>query len=77
MLSMVFECLMEPGGPYQANLVRAERVNHDGFGTPSEEFDRFFGIVHETCRDLVGPDWTPEFEAAWAAQIARVLDASK
>jgi len=77
MLTMVFECLMDPGGPYQANLVRAERVNHDGFGTPSEEFDRFFGIVHETCRDLIGPDWTPDFEAAWVAQIGRVLAASR
>ena len=28
MLTMVFDCLMNPGGPYQANLVRAERVNH-------------------------------------------------
>jgi hypothetical protein len=42
MLTMVFNCLMDPGGPYQLNLVRAERVNHDGFGTPNEEFNRFF-----------------------------------
>jgi len=74
---MVFECLMDPSGPYQANLVCAERVNHDGFGTPSDEFDRFFSIVHETCRDLLGRDWTVEFEAAWIAQIERVLGASK
>src|SRR4051812_24834305 len=52
MLAMVFECLMDPSGPYQLHLVRGERVNHDGFGTPNDEFDRFFGVVHETCRDL-------------------------
>ncbi|WP_293677707.1 globin [uncultured Phenylobacterium sp.] len=69
MLTMVFDCLMDPGGPYQANLVRAERVNHDGFGTPAEVFDRFFWIVMETCRDLLGPDWTPAFEAAWTTRI--------
>ena len=74
---MVFECLMHPGGPYQANLVRAERVNHDGFGTPAEVFDRFFGIVQETCRAILGSDWTPEFEAAWTAQIDRVIEASR
>ena len=73
MLTMVFQCLMHPEGPYQLNLVRAERVNHDGFGTPSDEFDRFFWIVFEVCRDLSGPDWTAEVEAAWRAQIEVVL----
>jgi hypothetical protein len=77
MLAMVLECLMSPDGPYQLHLVRAERVNHDGFGTPPGEFDRFFGVVHETCRELAGPDWTPEFDAAWRAQIARVIEGSQ
>ena len=76
MLTMVFGCLMDPDGPYQLNLVRAERVNHDGFGTPNEVFDRFFGIVLETCRELAGEEWTPEFDAAWTARIAQVLTAS-
>ena len=77
MLTMVLDCLMAPEGPYQLNLVRAERVNHDGFGTPNEEFDRFFGLVHETCRDLAGEGWTPAFEAAWRARIARVVAGSR
>ena len=72
MLTMVFGCLMDPGGPYQLNLVRSERVNHDGFGTPNEVFDRFFGIVHETCRDAMAEDWTPAFEAAWQSRIAQL-----
>ena len=70
MLTMVIQCLMDPGGPYQLNLIRAERVNHDGFGTPNDQFDRFFWIVLETCRDLAGPDWTAAVEAAWQTQIA-------
>lgn len=74
---MVFTCLMDPAGPYQANLVKSERVNHDGFGVPPERFDRFFGIVKETCRELLGDDWTPEVEAAWSAQIRQVLAASR
>ncbi|MBL8771848.1 MAG: globin [Phenylobacterium sp.] len=77
MLAMVLNCLMDPGGPYQLHLVRAERLNHDGFGTPSQEFDRFFGVVHETCRDLAGPDWTAEYDTAWRAQIDRVLQGSQ
>jgi hypothetical protein len=77
MLTMVFGCLMDPNGPYQLNLVRAERVNHDGFGTPNDEFDSFFEVVKETCRDLLGSDWTTATEAAWTAQIKRVTAATK
>lgn len=72
MLSMVFGCLMDPAGPYQVNLVKSERVNHDGYGTPNNEFDSFFQIVKETCRDLLGSDWTAAEEEAWNTQIARV-----
>lgn len=77
MLSMVFGCLMDPAGPYQVNLVKSERVNHDGYGTPNDEFDSFFQIVKETCRDLLGSDWTAAEEAAWNAQIARVTAITK
>jgi hypothetical protein len=76
MLTMVFGCLMDPDGPYQLNLVRAERVNHDGFGTPNDEFDSFFEVVKETCSDLLGADWTPDVEAAWTTQIQRVTAAT-
>jgi hypothetical protein len=77
MLAMVFNVLMDPDGPYQANLVRTERVNHEGFGTPSHEFDRFFDIVRDTCREALGAEWTPAFDAAWSARIATVLAATK
>ena len=76
MLTMVFDCLMNPGGPYQANLVRAERVNHDGFGTPSDVFDRFFWIVRDVCRERCD-GWSAETDAAWTARIDEVLAASK
>ena len=73
MLTMVFDCLMNPGGPYQANLVRAERVNHDGFGTPNDEFDRFFWIVRDVCRDRSGDAWTPDVDAAWSKRIDQLV----
>lgn len=77
MLTMVFTCLMDPAGPYQAGLVRTERVNHDGFGVPPEQFDRFFEVVRDSCRELLGDEWTQEVEAAWSAQISQVLAASR
>ena len=76
MLTMVFDCLMDPGGPYQLNLIRAERVNHDGFGTPNDVFNRFFWIVMEACRELLGGAWTPAFETAWRRRIDEVLAAT-
>jgi len=77
MLTMVFDCLMNPTGPYQLNLVRAERTNHDGFGTPNEVFDRFFWIVRDVCRERVGEAWDPATEAAWTGRIEEVLAGSK
>ena len=76
MLTMVFDCLMNPDGGYQNNLIRAERVNHDGFGTEPAVFDRFFFIVRDVCRDLAGPDWTADFDTAWSARIDQVTAAS-
>ena len=76
MLTMVFSCLTDPGGPYQLNLIRAERVNHDGFGTPHEVFNRFFWIVRDACRVLLGEAWTPAFEAAWTHRIDEILAAT-
>ena len=76
MLTMVFDCLMNPGGGYQNNLVRAERVNHDGFGTEHAVFDRFFWIVRDVCRELAGPDWAPDMEAAWSTRIDQVTVAT-
>ena len=40
MLAMAFECLLDIGGSgaYAANLIAAERVNHQGVGVPPEAF---------------------------------------
>lgn len=72
MLTMVFDCLMHADGGYQNNLIRAERVNHDGFGTDNPTFDRFFWIVRDVCRELAGPDWSADIDAAWTARINQV-----
>jgi len=77
MLTMVFDCLMNPAGPYQDNLIRAERVNHDGFGTPNEVFDRFFWIVRDVCRERAAEHWTPATDAAWTARIDSVIAGSR
>lgn len=72
MLAMALTCLLEPDGPWQAQLIRAERVNHEGFGVPGEVFASFLPVVMETCRELAGPDWNADVEAAWTERLARL-----
>ncbi len=74
MLAMAFQCLLGLDGGYAANMIAAERVNHDAFGVPHDVFGRFFPLLAETCRELIGPDWTPDVDAAWTAAMARIAD---
>lgn len=73
MLTMVLETLTDlaDGKAWAANMIRAERVNHDQLGVPDEAFGDFFTVVHETFRDLGGEAWTGEMEAAWTALLER------
>jgi hemoglobin-like flavoprotein len=72
MLAVAFQCLLDLDGAYGANFIAAERVNHDAFGVSAEAFARFFPIVRDVCRELLGDDWTPAFDGAWAERLARV-----
>jgi hemoglobin-like flavoprotein len=78
MLAMAFQCLLDLQGSYGANLIRAERVNHDGFGVDPEAFASFFPIVRDICREALGDAWTPDIARAWderLAQVARLVRA--
>jgi hemoglobin-like flavoprotein len=72
MLAVAFQCLLDLDGPYAANLIACERVNHEGLGVPPEVFGRFFPLLAETCRDLLGEARTARTEAAWRDALARV-----
>lgn len=72
MLAVAFQCLLDLDGGYAANLIRTERVNHEGWGVTPEVFARFFPIVMETSREVLGDDWTPEVAAAWDEVLARI-----
>lgn len=74
MLAVAFECILHIGGAgaYAANLIAAERVNHEGVGVPPEVFGRFFPLLAETCRELLGEAWTPPVEVAWQELLTRL-----
>jgi hypothetical protein len=60
MLQMVLETLtnMADGAAWPANMIRAERINHDQIGVPFDVFATFFAVVHETFREAAGEAWT-------------------
>jgi hemoglobin-like flavoprotein len=74
MLAVAFECILDIGGAgaYAANLIASERVNHEGVGVPPAVFARFFPMLAETCRDLLGEAWTAEVDDAWRDLLARL-----
>ncbi|MBN9562322.1 MAG: globin [Alphaproteobacteria bacterium] len=74
MLMVVIESLLDyiGGDAYSANLIRIERINHEGLGVPPEVFDTFFATVMATFKDLLGEDWTPETDAAWHELLAEL-----
>lgn len=79
MLAVAFQCLldMSGAGAYAANLIAAERINHEGVGVPPAAFARFFPIVAQTCRELLGEAWTPATETAWTDLLARLETIAK
>lgn len=74
MLMVVIESLLDyiGGNAYSANLIRIERINHEGLGVPPEVFDTFFSAVMATFKELLGDDWTPETDAAWRELLAEL-----
>lgn len=77
MLQMVLETLtnMAEGAAWPANMIRAERINHDQIGVPFDVFATFFGVVHAAFRDAGGEAWTREMEDAWTGVLARAAAA--
>lgn len=60
------------GRPYALGMIASERVTHSHNGIDATQFDRFFQLIGEVCRDALGPDWTPAMGAAWQLLMDRV-----
>lgn len=68
MVQQGFECIIDQVGPrlVAPQIVAAARMHHDGYGVPANRFDAFFTAMRDTFRELLGPDWSPAMETAWA-----------
>jgi hemoglobin-like flavoprotein len=79
MLQQVFETVLDlvGGDHYGGTLIASEWVNHQNLGVPAAQFALFFTAMIDAFRDILGDDWTPAFEQAWAsvtAQVAEIIE---
>lgn len=74
MLQQVFETLLDLVGSnhYAEVLIGTEWLNHQNLGVPARQFELFFEAMIASFRDVLGPQWTPETDAAWRAVMARI-----
>ena len=49
-----------------------EVQSHDAYGTPRELFGKFFGVIGDTIRELLGAEWSPEIDEAWRTLLGEL-----
>lgn len=68
-LEAILDCATDDA--YGANLIEGEAANHEGYAVGRETFVRFFAAIQATLRDVLGPEWTGDMDAAWAGMLRR------
>lgn len=76
MLSRVFDAILDFIGErrYAGAMIGTEMITHEGYDVPRTIFATFFAVVAATAKDVLGPDWTPEFDAAWRELLSEIDD---
>ena len=67
MLALTIDAILDFAGDRSGHfrMIECEVSSHDAYGTPRELFGKFFGVIADAMRELLGPDWSPEIEDAW------------
>jgi hemoglobin-like flavoprotein len=67
MLALTIEAMLDFAGERSGHfrLIECEVSSHDAYGTPRELFVAFFGVIADTLREVLGTEWSPEFDEAW------------
>jgi hemoglobin-like flavoprotein len=55
-------------------MIPCEVQSHEAYGTPRDLFFAFFGVIAETLREVLGADWSAEFDQAWRALLDEIED---
>ena len=74
MLAMTIDAILdfadERTGHFR--LITSEVSSHDAYGTPRELFIALFAIIAQTLREVLGADWSDEFDAAWRKLLGEI-----
>jgi hemoglobin-like flavoprotein len=75
MLALTIDALLDFAGDRTGNfrMIQCEVQSHDAYGTPRELFGKFFGVIADTMREILGTEWSPEIEDTWQ-QLLREID---
>jgi hemoglobin-like flavoprotein len=74
MLALTIDAIMDFAGDRRGSfrMIQCEVQSHDAYGTPRELFSKFFGVISETMREILGTDWSPEVAEAWRRLLAEI-----
>ena len=74
MLALAIDAIMDFAGDRTGSfrMIDCEVQSHDAYGTPRELFGRFFGVIANTMREILGTDWSPEIEEAWQSLLTEL-----
>jgi hypothetical protein len=53
-------------------MISCEVQSHDAYGTPRELFGKFFSVIADTMRGILGTEWSPEIEDAWRRLLGEI-----
>ena len=74
MLALTIDAILDFAGDRTGHfrLIECEVASHDAYRTPRKLFGEFFGVIADSLRELLGPDWSPEIEDAWRKLLREV-----
>ncbi|MEA2896195.1 MAG: hypothetical protein QOJ84_1810 [Bradyrhizobium sp.] len=75
MLALTIDAILDFAGDRSGHfrMIECEVSSHDAYGTPPELFRKFFGVIADTMRELIGEDWSPAMDDAWQ-RLLKELD---
>jgi hemoglobin-like flavoprotein len=67
MLALTIDAILDFAGDRTGTfrMISCELQSHDAYGTPRELFGKFFAVIADTIREILGADWSPEIDEAW------------
>jgi hemoglobin-like flavoprotein len=82
MLALTIDAILDFAGDRTGSfrMISCEVQSHDAYGTPRELFGKFFGVIADTIREILGSDWSPEIDEAWRkllGELDRVVTESE